>query len=236
MPLLPCLLNLNGEGNAAPVLRSVRRFFGIGLPAHFSSAGLGSKVSTWTGAAVHEQVDDALRLAGEVRLARRQRRGGAVGVERRRRPSAASRPARPSEAMPMPARQRSSRRVRVSKLVSHEYRLRAGWCHGRVNACHRLGALRCAVGAGFKRCRQFGWDCLPRLRTAVSVQVKATAGTGPTSPEVLEKRLWEDTCRQRRPAHATSCLMGARSQKPTASAPRQTTASVSVQPRISPPR
>jgi hypothetical protein len=41
---------LKGEGNAAPVRRSVRRFVvGSGLPAYFASAGLGSNVSTWLG-------------------------------------------------------------------------------------------------------------------------------------------------------------------------------------------
>src|SRR5262245_57867311 len=46
IPLLPCFWNLNGDGNAAPVLRSVRRVSGIGLPAYLVSCGLGSKVST----------------------------------------------------------------------------------------------------------------------------------------------------------------------------------------------
>src|SRR5437867_2907231 len=49
-PLWPYFLNLNGEGNAAPVLRSVGRLpVGSGLLAYLSSAGLGSKVSTWDG-------------------------------------------------------------------------------------------------------------------------------------------------------------------------------------------
>src|SRR5918911_5388222 len=47
MPLAPHFLNLNGEGKAAPVRRSVRRLGpGRGLPAYFASRGLGSKVST----------------------------------------------------------------------------------------------------------------------------------------------------------------------------------------------
>src|SRR5437899_9206565 len=50
MPLWPYLLNLYGEGNAAPVFRSVFKFsIGNCLPAYFSSAGLGSKVSTCEG-------------------------------------------------------------------------------------------------------------------------------------------------------------------------------------------
>ena len=50
IPLWPYFLNLNGEGNAAPVRRSVARFFvGSGFPAYLSSSGFGSKVSTWLG-------------------------------------------------------------------------------------------------------------------------------------------------------------------------------------------
>jgi hypothetical protein len=41
---------LNGEGKAAPVLRSVGRFSrGSGLPANFCNGGLESKVSTCEG-------------------------------------------------------------------------------------------------------------------------------------------------------------------------------------------
>src|SRR6476620_10301926 len=49
MPLWPYFLNLNGDGNAPPVLRSVRNDCGNGLPAYFSKAGLGSNVSTCDG-------------------------------------------------------------------------------------------------------------------------------------------------------------------------------------------
>jgi hypothetical protein len=50
MPLSPYFWNVNGDGKAAPVLRSVRRFSrGSGLPAYFSRAGLGSNVSTCDG-------------------------------------------------------------------------------------------------------------------------------------------------------------------------------------------
>src|SRR5688572_27541558 len=45
IPLSPYFLNLKGDGRAAPVLRSVRKVFGISRPAYFSSAGLGSNVS-----------------------------------------------------------------------------------------------------------------------------------------------------------------------------------------------
>ena len=47
MPLFPYFWNLNMDGNAAPVLRSVFRFsVGSDFPAHLASAGFGSKVST----------------------------------------------------------------------------------------------------------------------------------------------------------------------------------------------
>src|SRR3954470_14198188 len=49
-PLWPRGANLNGDGNAAPVLRSVGRLgVGSGLSAYRSSSGLGSNVSTWEG-------------------------------------------------------------------------------------------------------------------------------------------------------------------------------------------
>src|SRR6185437_483593 len=48
-PLWPYFLNLKGEGNAAPVLRSVVRLIGAGWPAYFWSAGFGSNVSTCDG-------------------------------------------------------------------------------------------------------------------------------------------------------------------------------------------
>src|SRR5437016_4953241 len=50
IPLRPYLLNLKGEGKAAPVFRSVFKFsVGKSLPAYFSKDGFGSKVSTWDG-------------------------------------------------------------------------------------------------------------------------------------------------------------------------------------------
>jgi hypothetical protein len=53
---------LYGEGNAAPVLRSVGRFgVGSGLPAYSASFGLGSNVST-RAAAAEENVDDVLAV------------------------------------------------------------------------------------------------------------------------------------------------------------------------------
>ncbi len=50
IPLWPYFLNLNGDGKAAPVLRSVRRFSrGSGWPAYLARSGLGSKVSRCDG-------------------------------------------------------------------------------------------------------------------------------------------------------------------------------------------
>src|ERR1700736_1558340 len=49
MPLWPYFLKANGDPNPAPVLRSVGRLDGKGLPAYFVSAGLGSNVSTCDG-------------------------------------------------------------------------------------------------------------------------------------------------------------------------------------------
>src|SRR3954454_20129635 len=50
MPLVPCLLNLEGDGRAEPVGRSVVRLpWGSFLPSYFFSSGLGSKVSICDG-------------------------------------------------------------------------------------------------------------------------------------------------------------------------------------------
>ena len=49
IPLWPYFWKENGEGNAAPVLRSVRYVTGRGLPAYLASSGLGSNVSTCDG-------------------------------------------------------------------------------------------------------------------------------------------------------------------------------------------
>ena len=71
MPLWPYFLNLNGEGNAAPVLRSVVSVSGSGWPAYFCRAGLGSNVSTCDGPAVQKEMNDPLRFAREMKRARR---------------------------------------------------------------------------------------------------------------------------------------------------------------------
>src|SRR5262245_33069256 len=50
MPLCPYFLNLNGDGRAAPVGRSVVRLpCGSFLPSYFFKSGLGSKVSICDG-------------------------------------------------------------------------------------------------------------------------------------------------------------------------------------------
>ena len=80
MPLWPYFWNLNGDRIAAPVFRSVRRLprrqrLAVVLVEH----RLGVERVDLRRPAVHEQVDDVLRLRREVRLLRRER------VERRRR-------------------------------------------------------------------------------------------------------------------------------------------------------
>ena len=65
-PHWPRFSNLNGDGNAAPVLRSVLRLpVGSVLPAYFASAGLESKVSTWLGPPLANRWMTCLALAGK---------------------------------------------------------------------------------------------------------------------------------------------------------------------------
>ena len=67
-------------------------------------------------AAVHEQVDDALRLGGKRRLLRRERIDAAIGAAcSSRSPSSAQRDA----PMPMPQRDSSSRRVTNRSAMLH---------------------------------------------------------------------------------------------------------------------
>ena len=73
MPLWPYFLKLNGDGNAAPVRRSVFSVIGIGLPANSRQRRLRIEGVDVRRAAVHEQVQDALRLGGERRLLRSER-------------------------------------------------------------------------------------------------------------------------------------------------------------------
>src|SRR3954447_6248911 len=66
MPLCPYFLNLNGDGNAAPVLRSVLMYSpGKGLPAYLSRDGLGSKLSTWEGPPLRKKCTTRLAFAAK---------------------------------------------------------------------------------------------------------------------------------------------------------------------------
>ena len=68
MPLWPYFWNLNGEGNAAPVLRSVRQVRHRQLLAGvFCKRRLGIERIDVARPAVHEQVDDALGLGRKMR-------------------------------------------------------------------------------------------------------------------------------------------------------------------------
>ena len=64
MPLWPNLRNWNGEGNAAPVRRSVFSVIGIGFPANLASDGFGSKVSTCDAPPFMNRCRTRLALAG----------------------------------------------------------------------------------------------------------------------------------------------------------------------------
>ena len=112
-PLLPYFLNLNGDGKAAPVRRSVRRFaVGSDLPAYFVERRLRVEGIDLRRPAVGEDVDDALRLGREVRLLGRERIEAvaalACAVSNPDSPISCVRPSRP---MPTPVRVSSSRRV-----------------------------------------------------------------------------------------------------------------------------
>ena len=63
----PSCLNSNGEGSRPPVTRSVRRSTESGRwPWYFSSAGLGSNMSSCEGPPAHEEDDVVLRLRREI--------------------------------------------------------------------------------------------------------------------------------------------------------------------------
>ena len=64
MPLWPNFWNVNGEGNAAPVRRSVFSVIGIGLPANLASDGFGSNVSTCDAPPFMNRCRTRLALAG----------------------------------------------------------------------------------------------------------------------------------------------------------------------------
>src|SRR3954447_19965114 len=101
-PLLPYLENLKGDGKAAPVLRSVRRYSpGKGWPAYLARAGFGSNVSTWEG--------PPLRKKWMTRLALGAKCGACA--DRGEPDSACARAPSERKPIPMPARTRNSRRV-----------------------------------------------------------------------------------------------------------------------------
>src|SRR5262245_17757353 len=161
MPLLPCFLNLNIEGKALPVLRSVRRFgVGSGLPAFFCSAGLGSKVSTCEGPPFMNRWSTRRALGGK--CGRRGVSGLSGAVEAAAVPSIpawAITCTIPSAPIPIPQRCRTSRRVRKRSssfglwfigLSIHEHEL--------VRHQQRLGVLL----PGAQRARLRGAGELPR--------------------------------------------------------------------------
>ena len=109
IPLWPNLRNWKGEGNAAPVRRSVFSVIGIGFPANLASEGFGSKVSTCDAPPFMNRCRTRLALAGS---------GGVLGASGftappisaacRQPPSAASNSRRPC---PFPCRNATAFRV-----------------------------------------------------------------------------------------------------------------------------
>src|SRR2546430_11465527 len=65
IPLLPNFLNAKGEGNAAPVRRSVFNVIGMALPPYWASEGLGSNVSTCDGPPFMKRCSTRFALAGK---------------------------------------------------------------------------------------------------------------------------------------------------------------------------
>src|SRR5579884_3593114 len=176
MPLSPYLRNLNGEGKAAPVLRSVRRFSrGNGLPAYFSSSGLGSKVSTCEGPPLAKMCRTRCALAGKCGFFGASGDTVASVGAADTRPCEAMSPARPSEAKPMPERQRKSRRVRgnngVYGLTMLFISARLSYCDDRlcsgIQTVHRqFQFLAIAVESGRKILQETGkpQKGMPKLR------------------------------------------------------------------------
>src|SRR6478736_5446179 len=130
-PDWPCLWNLNGEGKAVPVLRSVRSVSGKGWPACLARAGLGSNVSTWEGPPLQKKWMTRLAFAAKWgSLGARGLVGSAARVA-----WSARRVERPRRPRPEPALVNNSRRVRdmadgrgkvVFKLETAEDRGAAG--------------------------------------------------------------------------------------------------------------
>ena len=135
-PALAVRRNLNGDGKAAPVLRSVRRVSGSVLPASFASAGLGSKVSTCDGPPFRKKW-----------MTRRPCRGNAVAV-------VAGWPecqgARRTVRLRRPGRS-APRATRVPFRIAQEFPSRARrLVHVRIT-CHGMSSRR---GSAISRCRR----------------------------------------------------------------------------------
>src|SRR6185503_7825731 len=108
----PYFLNENGEGKAVPVLRSVRKLTGIGLPAHFFSDGLGSKLSSWEGPPFMKRWITRLALGAKCGCfgTNGDRDGSPVASTACTAPIPRKTSARPKAAMPMPDRHKACRR------------------------------------------------------------------------------------------------------------------------------
>src|SRR6185503_7745914 len=134
MPLWPYFLNLNGDANAAPVLRSVRGFsIGSNLPAYFWSEGFGSKVSTCDGPPLAKMWMMRLALPGKC---------GCFGASGLVNPSVAraefSAPKPPNNAPKLSAPIPMPQRPKNSRLVNARCSKSALWCdpilqNGRKN-------------------------------------------------------------------------------------------------------
>src|SRR6185436_7652913 len=111
-PLWPYFLNEKGDGNAVPVLRSVRKLIGIGLPAHFFSNGLGSKLSSWEGPPFMKRWITRLALGAKCGCLRDSgaREGCPVVSAACNAPTPRKTPAKPRAPMPIPERHSACRR------------------------------------------------------------------------------------------------------------------------------
>src|SRR6185295_17841486 len=123
-PLLPYFLNENGDGKAVPVLRSVRKLTGIGLPAHFFSKGLGSKLSSCDGPPFMKRWITRLALGakcGGLR-ANGDRDDCPIASTACTAPTPRKTPARPNAAMPMPERHSACRReINLLSIDKYEF-------------------------------------------------------------------------------------------------------------------
>ena len=177
MPLLPYFANLKGDANAAPVLRSVRRLFGSGLPCVLVERRLGVEGVDVAGPPFMNRWMTRFALAGKcgVRGASGSRR--AVGVT-----AAAGVAEQPGEAERGHAHAgaaRRSRRVRRSgsSLTVFTSSLDRAWSAASV--VRRSGcAIRLSGGP-------LGENRLVVNGFAASVVFTTTLGTGATAPESL---------------------------------------------------